>query len=129
MSAEPGRSGVPIVRHGRILRADLPDEYDDKEALLFTEELGHAITATGAKGVVLDVSRLEVIDSLTARLLAETAAVTRVLGAEVVVAGMRATAAVTLAELGLGLPGLRTALSVEHALTVLERDRPGGGHA
>ncbi|WP_084956386.1 STAS domain-containing protein [Thermoactinospora rubra] len=107
---------IPIIRLGEVLVAGLSRELDDKTVMLFADELSRRIGDTRASTVVLDITKVEVIDSFAARMLMEIAAMARLLGARVVLAGMRYSVAITLAELGLALPGVETALSVEHAL-------------
>ncbi|GAA5061194.1 rsbT antagonist protein RsbS [Thermocatellispora tengchongensis] len=124
-------SEIPILRLGTVLLAGLGSELDDKTAVLFADELSRQVADTGARAVVLDITKLDVIDSFAARILVEIATMARLLGARVVLAGMRYPVAITLVELGLGLPGVLTALSVEHALKKLStpespRERPGG---
>ena len=115
----PRSAGVPIIRLGDVLLTGLLDDLDDKAALLFTEELTERIAAERARGVVIDISRLEIIDSFVARVLTELAGTGKLLGAEVIVAGMRPAVAVTLCALGLGLTGVRTALTAERAMAQL----------
>lgn len=115
----PETAGVPIIRLGDILLTGLLNDLDDKTALLFTEELTGRIAAERARGVVIDISRLEIIDSFVARVLTELAGTGKLLGAEIIVAGMRPPVAVTLCGLGLGLNGVRTALNAEQAMASL----------
>jgi rsbT antagonist protein RsbS len=117
--AAPRSAGLPIIRLGDILLTGLLDDLDDKTALLFTEELTERIAAERARGVVIDISRLEVIDSFVARVLTELAATGQLLGTEVIVSGMRPAVAITLCGLGLGLTGVRTALNAEQAMARL----------
>ncbi|MEV0234655.1 STAS domain-containing protein [Nonomuraea sp. NPDC050786] len=117
-------SEIPILRLGKILLAGLLKELDDKTAVLFADELSRQVSTVGAEAVVLDITKLEIVDSFAARILVEIATMARLLGARVVVAGMRYPVAITLVELGLDLPGVETALSVEHAVNMLSQ--PGG---
>lgn len=112
-------AAIPILRIGKVLLAGLPGELDDKTALEFGGELAGQIAADSATGVLLDVSKVEIIDSFAARVLTELATTARLLGAEVVIAGMQPAVAITLVHLGLGLPGIRTALNAEQALRML----------
>lgn len=116
---------IPILRIGRLLLAGLPSELDDKTAERFGQELAERLVADRARGVLLDISKLEIMDSYAARMLTEIAATARLLGARVVVAGMQPAVAITLVELGLELPGVGTAMSAEHALQLLTSDQPG----
>lgn len=110
---------VPILRLGRILLAGLADELDDKTAVAFGEELTEQIVDSSANGVLLDVSKLEIIDSFAARVLTELAAAAALLGARVVVTGMQPAVAITLVHLGVNLPGLSTALNAEQGMRML----------
>ncbi|MEU2114232.1 STAS domain-containing protein [Streptomyces sp. NPDC016459] len=111
--------GVPILRLGDVLVTGLLDELDDKSAVAFTEELTERIVADRARGVLIDVSRLELVDSFVARTLMELATTARLLGSRVVVAGMRPAVAITLVELGLRLPGVETTLNAEQGMIAL----------
>ncbi|MGW0467757.1 STAS domain-containing protein [Streptomyces sp. NPDC003027] len=102
-----------------MLVTGLLDELDDKSAIAFTEELTERIVADRARGVLIDVSRLQLVDSFVARTLMELATTARLLGARVVVAGMRPAVAITLVELGLRLPGVETTLNAEQGLIAL----------
>jgi rsbT antagonist protein RsbS len=115
----PYRSGVPILRLGDVLVTGLLNELGDKDATAFSEELTGRIVEDRARAVLIDISRLELIDSFVARTLMELALSARLLGARVVVAGMRPAVAITLVELGLQMTGVETALNAEHALTAL----------
>ncbi|MFV0126691.1 STAS domain-containing protein [Streptomyces sp. HMX112] len=115
----PAGSGVPILRLGDVLLTGLLDELDDKAATVFTEELTDRVLADRARGVIIDISRLELVDSFVARVLMELATAARLLGTRVIVAGMRPAVAITLVELGLELPGVETALNAEQAMAAL----------
>lgn len=110
---------IPILRIGDCLIASVQSEFDDDTALAFADELAERITAERAKGLLLDISKLELVDSFIARLLVEITSIGRLLGARVVVAGMRPPVAITLVDLGLPLPGVETALTVEQAMAKL----------
>ncbi|KZB85387.1 STAS domain-containing protein [Amycolatopsis regifaucium] len=114
----PG-AGLPILRLGDILISGLLSDLDDTTALRFTDELTTRISDEGIRGVILDISRLEIIDSFVARVLMELAATGRVLGARMIVAGMRPAVAITLSGLGLRLTGVQTALNAEQAMELL----------
>ena len=117
-------AGLPILRLGDILLSGLPSDLDDKTALAFTDELTTRIANEGIRGVVIDISRLEIIDSFVARVLMEPAGTGRLLGTRMIVAGMRPAVALTLTELGLQLTGVRTALNAEQAMELLGWRRP-----
>jgi rsbT antagonist protein RsbS len=115
----PRATGVPILRLGDVLVTGLLNELDDQSAVAFTDELTERIAGDGARGVLIDISRLEIIDSFVARTLMELTTMARLLGARVIVAGMRPAVAITLVELGLQLTGVETALNAEQGLTAL----------
>ncbi|GHF73258.1 anti-anti-sigma factor [Streptomyces mashuensis] len=114
-----GRAGVPILRLGDVLVTGLLNELDDTTAAAFADELTNRIAADGARGVLVDISRLEIIDSYVARTLMELTTMARLLGARVIVAGMRPSVAITLVELGLRLTGVETALNAEQGMAAL----------
>ncbi|MFE6612119.1 STAS domain-containing protein [Amycolatopsis sp. NPDC057786] len=118
------QAGLPILRLGDILLTGLPSDLDDKTALRFTEKLTTRIADEGIRGVIIDISRLEVVDSFVARVLMQLADTGRLLGARMIVAGMRPAVAITLSELGLQLTGVRTALDAEQAMELLGWRRP-----
>lgn len=125
-------AGVPILRLGDVLVTGLLSELDDRAAVAFTEELTERIVGDRARGVLIDISRLEIIDSYVARTLMELTVTARLLGARVVVAGMRPAVSITLVELGLRLDGVETALNAEQGMTALgwfRARRPHEGHA
>ncbi|MGK5531992.1 STAS domain-containing protein [Streptomyces sp. URMC 129] len=112
-------ASVPILRLGDVLVTGLLDELDDKSAMAFLDELTERIAADAATGVLIDISRLELIDSFVARTLTELTTTARLLGARVIVAGMRPPVAITLVELGLRLDGVETALNAEQGMAAL----------
>ncbi|MEV7380246.1 STAS domain-containing protein [Streptomyces lydicus] len=118
MNGRPS-NGVPILRLGDVLVTGLLNELDDKSAVAFTDELTTRISTDGARGVLVDISRLEIIDSFVARTLMELTTMARLLGARVIVAGMRPPVAITLVELGLQLDGVETALNAELGMAAL----------
>ncbi|MFJ1647464.1 STAS domain-containing protein [Streptomyces sp. NPDC088258] len=115
----PSPTGVPILRLGDVLVTGLLNELDDKSAVAFSEELTARITGDGVRGVLIDISRLEIIDSFVARTLMELTTMARLLGARVIVSGMRPPVAITLVELGLQLTGVETALNAERGMAAL----------
>ncbi len=110
---------VPILRIGDILLVSIQLDLRDDIAVALQDDLSQRIVATGAKGVLLDISALEIVDSFVGRMISTTAAVSRVLDAETVVVGMQPAVAITLVELGLTLDGVRTALDVDRGLALL----------
>ena len=110
---------VPVLRLGDVLLVSIQVDLADELAPWLQEDLADEIVATGARGVLIDISALEVVDSFTGRTLSTIAAVSRVLDAETVVVGMRPAVAITLTELGLSLRGVRTALNAEKGLALL----------
>ncbi|WP_097886511.1 STAS domain-containing protein [Streptomyces sp. st140] len=118
MNARPS-AGVPILRLGDVLVTGLLDQLDDNSARAFTDELTSRITADEARGILIDISRLQIIDSFVARTLMELTTVARLLGARVVVAGMLPPVSITLVELGIELTGVETALNAERGMALL----------
>ncbi|GGK39800.1 anti-sigma factor antagonist [Pilimelia terevasa] len=114
---------VPVLKLGDVLLVSIQVDLADKTTVQLEEDLSERIVATGARGVIIDISALDIVDSFVGRMLATIAAISRVLDAETVVVGMRPAVAITLVELGLSLHGIQTALNVERALEVLSRAR------
>jgi rsbT antagonist protein RsbS len=110
---------IPILRMGRFLLVTIQVDMHDRLALALQDDLMGQITATGARGVLIDISALDVVDSFIGRTIGNIAAMARVLDAITVVTGMRPAVAITLVELGLSLPGVRTALDVERGMALL----------
>jgi rsbT antagonist protein RsbS len=112
---------IPILKMGKALLITIQVDMHDQLAMALEEDLTTKIAATGAKGVLIDISSLEIVDSFIGRMLDNIAAVSRVLDAETVVVGMRPAVAITLVELGLSLTGVKTALNVERGMKVIEK--------
>jgi len=110
---------IPILRMGQFLLVTIQVDMHDRLAMALQDDLTNQISAQGAKGVLIDISSLDVVDSFIGRMLANIAQMSRVLDAETVVTGMRPAVAITLVELGMSLEGVRTALSVEHGMNML----------
>jgi rsbT antagonist protein RsbS len=110
---------IPILRMGRLLLVTIQVDMHDKLAMTLQNDLTERITETGAKGVLLDISSLDIVDSFIGRMISNIAAMSRVLDAQTVVVGMQPAVAITLVELGLSLPGVRTALNVEKGMEIL----------
>ncbi|WP_067064592.1 STAS domain-containing protein [Roseateles chitosanitabidus] len=119
---------IPILRMGRILLVTIQVDLQDQTALQLQDDLANKIQDTGATGVLIDISALEIVDSFIGRMLAGISSIAKVLGATSVVVGMQPAVAITLVELGLSLHGVRTALNVERGMTLLqeadESERP-----
>ncbi|NYV75806.1 MULTISPECIES: STAS domain-containing protein [Streptomyces] len=118
---------VPVLKIGDVLLVSIQVDLEDQIVLDLQEDLAARIVESGARGVVIDITAVEIVDSFVGRMLATTAAISRMLDAETVVVGMRPAVAITLVELGLSLGGVRTALSLEKGLDMLARpgdDRP-----
>lgn len=120
-----GTAHVPVLRLGDVLLITLQGDLHDGTAEQLQQDIAEQIVRSRVTGVVIDISGVEIVDSFLGRVLAEIAASSRLLAAQTVVAGMRPAVAITLVELGLSLPGLRTALSTEAALELLAMT-PGG---
>jgi rsbT antagonist protein RsbS len=110
---------VPVLKIGDILLVSIQIDMEDQVALQLQEDLAERIVSTGTHGVIIDISGLDIVDSFVGRTLATIASVSRVLDAETVVVGMRPAVAITLVELGLSLPGIRTALNVDLGIAML----------
>ncbi|MDK1348340.1 STAS domain-containing protein [Streptomyces sp. 378] len=117
----PGGHGftVPVLQLGDVLLVTLQGELHDGMAEQLQQDVTDRISHSRVNGVVIDISGVEIVDSFLGRVLAEIAAGAKLLAARTVLAGMRPAVAITLVELGLTLPGLRTALDVERAMELL----------
>lgn len=122
---------VPILHLGETLFVTVQEELRDRDALALQDELSAALERTGARGVLIDVSVVETVDSFLGRLFNDVAMTSRLLGAQTVIVGIQPAVAVTLVELGLELRGVHTALDAERGQRLLTRllargGRPGG---
>ena len=110
---------IPILKMGEFLLVTIQVDMHDRLAMALQDDLTRTISQTDARGVLIDISTLEIVDSFIGRMLSNIAAMSRVLDAETVVVGMQPAVAVTLVELGLSLPGVRTALNVDAGMELL----------
>ena len=115
---------VPVLNLGDILLVSIQIDLSDEIALRLQDDLSERIVATGARGVIIDLTALDIVDSFVGRTLSTIAGISRVLDAETVVVGMRPAVAITLVELGLSLSGVPTALNVELGLKRLRSALP-----
>lgn len=113
---------IPILRMGEFLLITVQVDMHDRLAMQLQDDLTQRIVQHGSRGVLIDISALEVVDSFIGRMLGNIAAMSRVLDAQTVVVGMRPAVAITLVELGMSLPGIRTALTVERGMEILRAD-------
>jgi rsbT antagonist protein RsbS len=112
---------IPILRMGDLLLVTIQVDMHDQLAMTLQDDLTARISDVGAKGVLIDISSLEIVDSFIGRTLANIASMARVLDAQTVVVGMQPAVAITLVELGMSLPGIQTALNVESGMEYLQR--------
>lgn len=110
---------IPILRMGQFLLVTIQVDMHDQLAETLQNDLTERISAINARGVLIDISSLEVVDSFIGRIIGNIALMSRILDAHTVVTGMRPAVAITLVELGLSLPGVRTALNVERGMDLL----------
>jgi rsbT antagonist protein RsbS len=110
---------IPILKMGNFLLVSIQVDMHDQLAMQLQDDLTSRIADTSARGVLIDISSLEVVDSFIGRMLGNIAAMSRVLDARTVVVGMRPAVAITLVELGMSLPGVSTALDVERGMALL----------
>ncbi|MCE3273170.1 MAG: rsbS [Ramlibacter sp.] len=114
---------IPILQMGQTLLVTIQVDMQDQMALSLQDDLANKISTTGAKGVLIDISALEIVDSFVGRMLASISGISRILDATTVVVGMQPAVAITLVELGLSLEGVRTALNVEQGMELLALGR------
>jgi rsbT antagonist protein RsbS len=112
---------IPILRMGEFLLVTLQVDMHDQLALRLQDDLTNAIQSKGAKGVLIDISALEMVDSFMGRMIGDLSGMARILDARTVLVGMQPAVAITLVELGLSLPGVDTALNVERGMQLLKR--------
>jgi rsbT antagonist protein RsbS len=122
---------IPILKLGEFLLVSIQIDMHDRLAISLQDDLTGKIVATGAKGVLIDISALDIVDSFIGRMLGNIAGMSRILDAETVVVGMQPSVAITLVELGVSLPGIRTALNIDKGMELLRQsleeqwDSPG----
>ncbi|HUB02786.1 MAG TPA: STAS domain-containing protein [Terriglobales bacterium] len=116
---------IPILRMGEFLLVTIQVDMHDRLAMTLQDDLTNRISETGAKGVLIDISSLEIVDSFIGRMLGNIASMSRVLDAQTVVVGMRPAVAITLVELGMSLEGVRTALNVDAGMELLRKSMNG----
>ena len=114
---------IPILKVGDSLLITIQVDMHDRLAMALQDDLTGRISATGARGVLIDISTLDLVDSFIGRIIANIAGMARVLDATTVVVGMQPAVAITLVELGLSLPGVRTALNVDKGMELLRQVR------
>ena len=110
---------IPILRMGKCLLVTIQVDMHDRLAMRLQDDLTNEIVASNAEGVLIDISSLEIIDSFIGRMLSNISLMSNVLSAHTVVVGMQPSVAITLVELGMSLPGVRTALNVEMGMSLL----------
>jgi rsbT antagonist protein RsbS len=110
---------VPIARIGQTLFVSVQVELQDDTVIRLQEDLADELAATGSRGVLIDITAVEIVDSFIGRMLSVIGSISRLFDAETVIVGMRPAVAITLTELGLSLNGVRTALNAEKGLEIL----------
>lgn len=116
---------IPILQLGSALLVTIQVDMEDQTALQLQDDLAAKIEATGANGVLIDISALEIVDSFVGRMLASISGIASVLDATTVVVGMQPAVAITLVELGLSLDGVKTALNVRRGMLILQAAQDG----
>jgi rsbT antagonist protein RsbS len=119
---------IPILQMGDFLLVTIQVDMHDRLALTLQDDLTARIEKTGAKGVLIDISALEMVDSFIGRMIANISSMSRILDANTVLVGMQPAVAITLVELGLSLTGVKTALNVERGMHVLRAGLPDKEH-
>ena len=117
---------LPILRIGGNLLVSIQADLDDQTVMNLQEDLADDVVRYGARGVIIDITAAEIVDSFVGRMLSTIASISRLLDAETVVVGMRPAVAITLVELGLSLGGVRTALNLEQGLAILTERASAG---
>ena len=118
---------IPILKMGNILLVTIQVDLHDQIAMALQDDLTARIASTGAKGVLIDISALEMVDSFIGRMIADISNMSSILDAQTVVVGMQPAVAITLVELGLSMRGVKTALNVVRGLDYLRKNLMDGG--
>ena len=118
---------IPILQLGRFLLVTIQVDMHDRLALSLQDDLTTQIVSNRARGVLIDISALDIVDSFIGRMLSNIASMARILDADTVVVGMQPSVAITLVELGLSLPGIRTALNIDKGMELLRASRESEG--
>ncbi len=116
---------IPILRMGDFLLVTIQVDMHDQLALALQDDLTSRISNTGARGVLIDISALEMVDSFIGRMIANISSMSSILDAQTVVVGMQPAVAITLVELGLSLRGVKTALNVDRGMDFLRGVQEG----
>jgi rsbT antagonist protein RsbS len=111
---------IPILKMGNLLLVTIQVDMHDRLAMALQDDLTQRIVKDGARGVLIDISALDIVDSFIGRMISNTASMARILDARTVLVGMRPAVAITLVELGLTLEGVVTALNVDHGIRLLQ---------
>lgn len=119
---------IPILKMGEFLLVTIQVDMHDRLALTLQDDLTDRIVKSRARGVLIDISALEIVDSFIGRMLSNIASMARVLDAATVVVGMQPAVAITLVELGLAMPGIRTALDIDKGVALLRTALGNGTH-
>ncbi len=110
---------IPILQMGQFLLVTIQVDMHDQLAMTLQDDLSERISATSARGVLIDISALDMVDSFIGRMISTISGLSRIMDAETVVVGLQPAVAITLVELGLTLPGVSTALNVERGMKLL----------
>ena len=117
-----GQTRIPILKVGRVLIVPIQVDMDDQAVIHLQERILSELERTGARGVLIDISLLEMVDSFIGRVLSDIAAMARIMDARTVVVGMQPAVAITLVELGLELRGVDTVLNVDEGIRLLRSE-------
>ena len=118
---------IPILKMGEFLLVSIQVDMHDQLAITLQDDLTEQIVKHRAHGVLIDISSLEIVDSFIGRMIGNIAGMARMLDADTVLVGMKPAVAITLVELGMTLPGVRTALNVEKGMAMLRSELKGKG--